>query len=136
MVIVVGWGGGWIDPERGTEAPAADHVVQPAQALCEPLSPGFAVALASQPSSQLSYHAVGLLEREFLVLCSLCHRDVHEACLTVAEQKEILRYRPGDARREIRRILNYTPKPYVPPEPDISQIYEEAGRINTHIFGV
>lgn len=76
------------------------------------------------------------LEREILVLCSLCHRDVHEACLTVAEQKEILRYRPGDRRREIRQILNYTPKPYVPPEPDISEIYEEAGRINTHVFGV
>jgi hypothetical protein len=76
------------------------------------------------------------LEREILVLCSSCHRDLHEASLTVAEQKEILRYRPVEKRREIRRILGYTPKPYVPPDCDISGIYEEAIRVNTYIFGV
>jgi hypothetical protein len=76
------------------------------------------------------------LEREILVLCAPCHRDVHEASLTVAEQKEILRYRPGHLRKEIRRILTYTPRPYVPPDSNISEIYEEAIRVNTHIFGV
>jgi len=76
------------------------------------------------------------LEREILVLCGTCHRDLHEACLGVADQKEILRYRPKDLRREIRRILGYTPRPYVPPESNISEIYEEATRVNTHIFGV
>jgi hypothetical protein len=61
------------------------------------------------------------LEREILILCSLCHRDVHEAPLTVAEQKEILRSRPRNRRREIKQILNFTPKPYVPPDQDISR---------------
>lgn len=78
----------------------------------------------------------GDLEWEILVLCSPCHRDVHEACPGVAEQKEILRYRPGHVRREMRKILDCVPKPYIPPEQDISRIYEEAGRINTCIFGI
>ena len=76
------------------------------------------------------------LEREILVLCGSCHRDVHEAGLTPAEQREILRYRKREARRMIRQILDYTPKPYVPPESDIPGIFEEAIRINTYIFGV
>jgi len=98
------------------------------------------------PVESLEIHAISVdqlrvqetpnLEREILVLCSSCHRDVHEACLTVAEQKELLRYRPASMRREIRRILNYTPKPYVPPDSNIPEIYEEANRVNTYIFGV
>lgn len=98
------------------------------------------------PVGSLEVHAISAdrlrgrnmpnLEPEVLLLCGPCHREVHEACLTVAEQKEILRYRPGDMRREIRRILGYHPKRCIPPDPDISAIYEDAIRVSTHIFGV
>jgi len=36
----------------------------------------------------------------------------------------------------IRRILGYIPRPYVPPDSNIPEIFEEAIRINTYIFGV
>ena len=76
------------------------------------------------------------LEGEILVLCGPCHRDVHLAGVPRAEQGEILLRRPGKVRREIRQILGSRPKPYVPPESNIPEIFEEAIRINTYIFGV
>ncbi len=42
----------------------------------------------------------------------------------------------GRKVREIRRIFRYPPGPCVPPEPDVSEIYEEAIRVKTHLFGV
>ena len=36
-----------------------------------------------------------------------------------------------EARREIRRILGYIPKPYTPPEADLAAVYEEVRQFST-----
>ena len=67
----------------------------------------------------------GDLQRHILVLCTRCHRDIHGHVVTVAEQREILRSRPGHIRRAIREILHYRPAPYVPPAgEDLSERFE------------
>jgi hypothetical protein len=56
------------------------------------------------------------LQRHILVLCTICHREIHRHAVTVPEQREILRSRAGRIRRAIRDILLYRPAPYVSPE--------------------
>jgi hypothetical protein len=104
--------------------------------LCGRENPADLLEVHAISGDRLRKRGMVNLEREILVLCGSCHRDVHEAGLTPAEQKEILRYRQRDARKKIRQILDYTPRPYVPPELNIPEIFEEAIRINTYIFGV
>jgi hypothetical protein len=71
------------------------------------------------------------LQREILVLCPCCHRDIHEVCPPRTDQKILVRSRPAGVRREIRAILGYTPKPYTPPEADLAAIYEEAHQLSS-----
>jgi len=66
------------------------------------------------------------LQREILVLCPRCHRDIHAFGLARADQKTLVRSRPAAVRREMRMILGYIPKPYIPPDVDLAALYEEA----------
>jgi len=71
------------------------------------------------------------LQREILVLCHRCHRQVHEFRLLRADQKILVRSRPAGVRREIRGILGSTPKPYTPPEANLAAVYEEVRQFST-----
>ena len=71
------------------------------------------------------------LQREILVLCPPCHREIHEHRVLRADQKTLVRSRSGRVRREIRAILGYNPMPYVPPEVDLAAVYEEAHQLSS-----
>jgi len=71
------------------------------------------------------------LQREILVLCPHCHREVHEFRLPRVDQKILIRSRPAGVRREIPGILGYIPKPYTPPEADLAAVYEEVRQFST-----
>jgi hypothetical protein len=73
------------------------------------------------------------LQREILVLCRRCHREIHAFRLPRADQKTLVRSRPAGARREIRAILGYTPKPYTPPEVDLAAIYDETRQLSSFL---
>ena len=46
--------------------------------------------------------------------------------MRVRDQRAIVSRRSFFVRRDIRRVLRYTPKPYLPPDDaDLSQMYEE-----------
>lgn len=74
------------------------------------------------------------LQREILVLCSRCHRDVHEFGLPRADQKNLVRSRAAGVRREIRLILGYCPGPYIPPEVDLAALYEETRQLSGFVL--
>jgi hypothetical protein len=71
------------------------------------------------------------LQREILVLCPRCHREIHESRVSRADQKTLVRSRPARIRREIRAILGYNPKPYIPPDVDLAAVYEEAHQLSS-----
>jgi hypothetical protein len=73
------------------------------------------------------------LQREILVLCPRCHRDVHASRLPRADQKTLVRSRPAATRREIRAILGYAPAPYTPPEADLAAIYDETRQLASFV---
>ncbi len=61
-----------------------------------------------------------------LVLCPTCHGSVHSCSLPLPDQRDLLRHRQKAAKRAIRRILRYIPKPYTVPESDLAEIYAQA----------
>jgi hypothetical protein len=71
------------------------------------------------------------LQREILVLCHRCHREIHESRVSRADQKTLVRSRTAGVRKEIRAILGYHPKPYTPPEADLAAVYEEAHQLSS-----
>lgn len=71
------------------------------------------------------------LQREILVLCPRCHREIHESRVSRADQKILVRSRPAGVRKEIRTILGYHPKPYIPPETDLAAVYEAAHQLSS-----
>ena len=71
------------------------------------------------------------LQREILVLCPPCHREIHACAVTRADQKTLVRSRPPRVRRAIRAILGYHPKPYSPPESDLAALYEDIRQFST-----
>jgi hypothetical protein len=61
-----------------------------------------------------------------LVACRDCHRQVHRIRLRVKEQRALVACRPFFVRQDMRRILGYRPKRYMPPlEPELSVMYDE-----------
>jgi len=76
------------------------------------------------------------LERDLLVLCSRCHRDVHEQETGEEEQRALLAYRPPEVTGEIRAILSTRPKPYSPPEVDLEETFADATHLRTHYRGM
>ena len=71
------------------------------------------------------------LQREILVLCPRCHREIHGSGLPRADQKILVRSRPAGVRKEIRAILGYNPAPYTPPETDLAAVYDETRQISS-----
>jgi hypothetical protein len=71
------------------------------------------------------------LQREILILCPACHREIHAFRIPRADQKILVRSRPSGVRREMRRVLGYKPKPYSPPEVDLAVVYEEAHQLSS-----
>jgi hypothetical protein len=70
------------------------------------------------------------LQREILVLCPGCHREIHEVGLPRADQKDLVRSRSAGARRMIRAVLGYIPKPYTPPGVDLAAVFTDACQIS------
>ena len=73
------------------------------------------------------------LQREILVLCPRCHREVHEFRIDRADQKTLVRSRAARARGEIRAILGDRPRPYTPPDVDLAAVYEEARQLSSFL---
>lgn len=75
-------------------------------------------------------------ERHILVVCSSCHRHIHE--LPVPEEKllALIEKRPFVIRREFLQALGYVPKHYSPPEDiDIPRVFDETVRnLSTRFF--
>jgi len=62
----------------------------------------------------------------FLGVCTDCHAHIHALPVPVARQRQIVRNRSFFVRKDLRKILGYVPKPYIPPQSvDPSQAYEE-----------
>ena len=87
------------------------------------------------PTSHLEIHTIqsdwnpgmpGDPQRAFLVLCRVCHRDLHACSLPLPDQRELLRHRPAAVKRTMRRILRYHPGKYTPPEYDLAEVYAQA----------
>jgi hypothetical protein len=66
-----------------------------------------------------------------LVLCPICHRLIHEDRVPVGDQKEVVMDRSGQVTKQLRKILGYTPRPYIPPETDLEKCYEDCFRIDS-----
>lgn len=66
------------------------------------------------------------LESFLIVLCPLCHFDVHRYGASFYELSLLVGKRHPDVRREIRDILAYVPIPYTPPDTDMEEAYKDA----------
>jgi len=65
-------------------------------------------------------------QKQFLLLCSACHTDLHKIPLPYHLQKDLMRARPQALRKAIREIFGYKLAPYEPPgDFDLAEIYEE-----------
>jgi len=117
------------------------------EADCKGINPVQAqkIKIAAESTCELcrEYHPVSLLEihmisrriyREMvrdpsariLVVCEPCHRHIHKLPVLVKKQRAIVKDRPFHMRQDMRRVLGYKPKPYLPPDTiDLAQIYED-----------
>jgi 5-methylcytosine-specific restriction endonuclease McrA len=80
--------------------------------------------------------SLAYLERDLLVLCPRCHRDVHEQETGEEEQRALLAYRPPEVTEAIRAILSTRPKPYAPPEVDLEETFADVTHLRTHYRGM
>jgi hypothetical protein len=71
------------------------------------------------------------LQREILILCPACHREIHTYQIPRADQKILIRSRPAGVRKEIRAILGRNPKPYIPPDVDLAAVYEDVRQFSS-----
>ncbi|MDD1696250.1 MAG: hypothetical protein LUQ54_05065 [Methanoregula sp.] len=70
----------------------------------------------------------------FLVVCQSCHNHIHQLPVPAGKQRALVKSRSFFIRRDLRRILGYTPKPYTPPDDiNIPLIYEEY--VGRHSWG-
>ena len=68
-------------------------------------------------------------ERNILVVCSTCHRHIHELPVPGQKLRALIDRRPFAVRKEILHALGYVPKHYSPPEDiDIARVFEETTR--------
>jgi len=87
------------------------------------------------PASRLELHLISRrIYREMvrdpsariLVVCQLCHEDIHTLPVPVKKQRAIVGRRGFYIRRDLRRVLGYKPVPYCAPNSiDLAQVYEE-----------
>jgi hypothetical protein len=68
-------------------------------------------------------------ERNILVVCSPCHRHIHELPVPEKKLRGLIEKRPFWVRKEILCALGYVPKHYSPPDDvDIARVFEETTR--------
>ncbi len=61
-----------------------------------------------------------------LVVCNICHADIHDIPVPVKKQRAIVEKRGFYIRRDLRQVLGYKPAPYCAPNSvDLAQAYEE-----------
>ena len=87
------------------------------------------------PASRLELHLISRrIYREMvrdpsariLVVCQLCHEDIHTLPVPVKKQRVSVGRRGFYIRRDLRRVLGYKPVPYCAPNSiDLAQVYEE-----------
>ena len=64
-------------------------------------------------------------QKSILVLCCACHEHVHVLPLSRKRQRTIVRKRGFEVRRDMRKVLGYKPKPYLPPDNiDLARHYD------------
>ena len=66
------------------------------------------------------------LESFLLVLCFLCHHDLHRYGTSFHEQSLLVNQRPAEIRMRMREILAYVPRTYIPPDTDLEEAYKDA----------
>jgi hypothetical protein len=74
--------------------------------------------------------------RQILVLCPACDRIMKG--LPAAGWEPVLKRRPRQVKREMRRILGYRPPPVDPPEQDIEALFADAfapGAVDMYLNG-
>jgi hypothetical protein len=68
-------------------------------------------------------------ERNILVVCSPCHRHIHDLPVPKKKLRALIGKRPFGVRKEILCALGYVPKHYSPPDDiDIARVFEETTR--------
>ncbi len=77
------------------------------------------------PPTVLEIHVIGSLpavgdiswdlQKHLLVLCPACHRSFRSGQVEESLQRELVRHRSREVRKQIRDILGYHPAKYVPP---------------------
>jgi len=87
------------------------------------------------PSSLLDIHLISRrptkeMKRDpstrILVVCGLCHAHIHRLPVPTAKQRSLVKNRLFYIRRDMRKIVGYTPKPYQAPDDiDLYVILEE-----------
>jgi hypothetical protein len=87
------------------------------------------------PASRLELHLISRrIYREMvrdpsariLVVCQICHEDIHTLPVPVKKQRAIAGKRGFYIRRDLRRVLGYKPAPYCAPDSvNLAQVYEE-----------
>ena len=69
------------------------------------------------------------LQSLILVVCPRCHHDLHAFSVPLADQRELIAYRPYRMKQAIRAVLGYRPKPYIPPDDfDPATVFETLDR--------
>ncbi len=115
----------------------SEQILSPLKAKKIKLAVGGACELCGReyPLRNLEVHHItgkkenvrsGDLPSRILVLCPGCHYDIHAYGCSPAEQRRLIRDRPGPVREQIKEILAYNPPPYTPPEVDLERVFYEA----------
>lgn len=61
-----------------------------------------------------------------LIVCQTCHNHIHRLPVPVGKQRALVKARSFFIRRDLRRLLGYTPIPYQAPDDiNLALIYEE-----------
>ena len=77
------------------------------------------------PASLLELHLIsrriyrGMIRdpsARILVVCQICHKDIHTIPVPVKKQRAIVGKRGFYVRRDLRRVLGYKPAPYCAPD--------------------
>ena len=77
------------------------------------------------PASLLELHLIsrriyrGMIRdpsARILVVCQICHEDIHTLPVPVKKQRAIVGKRGFYVRRDLRRVLGYKPAPYCAPD--------------------
>lgn len=100
--------------------------------LCERLSQleGLEIHLLQHATEE--EHGGRLSERSILVLCSLCHRELHAHAISEEEERALIAARTQEIVVRMHEILVSRLYAYSPPAVDLEEAYREASLPNHH----